>query len=710
MTLALHGKSRRRQASLAFAAILAVLAAFAAAMATGAITPASADEDAYTITNLSYQDFAQPEGIARPGELIRLDFSFELHEDPGTETFSIGGAVEGPMQIALFEEGGQALNMDCGHDTGLFSCSSNGSAAPGTYDFVLLVRSKDVCESGTVYFDVYIVHPSNNGPAPHYTTEPFQVDCSRDTLDGAEVSVDLAMWVGQPEPDTFKLVLERGGSTTETPVKIGQPVTLDVGAGESFLSVQDFGHPWQVRGISCQGLGDAINESGGIRFFMKQGYAMQCAIFMHYPVIELASCYEGTLGEPADAARWGFRAKNIPAGTVFNNHAIAPAVMDLPFSTTEFIELDDWTWRWSEPVEPWEQGLEYSVRYDDLALSYGAYIGVPGTNETIVTPENRCATEVNFSILVCGDFTDDTGLNQSAVFRYQVNGQLLPDGWDADGGTQPCQPAYVTLADITETITVRQITPASWANQPGFPQRRAVFYQDNPQLSAPGDSIEVGFYRADDRIGCYEAGILSVQPLARTDIEPFPGTGLACHVIFNNVRMYVEPEQPTETPTEAPTIPVEDPTAPVEETETPTPSPTNTATATATSTATPSPIVTEPPSPDDGEDGDTTPDPDPEGGEPNPQQPEPSDPGDETDGESDEPEDGEVAGERTAIANPTPVAPNSGNGAVPSEGTAARWAVAGCFLFAASMAFAALGLLAQRRDSTTESRSGASRS
>lgn len=317
-------------------------------------------------------------------------------------------------------------------------------------------------------------------------------------------------------------------------------------------------------------------------------------------------------------------------------------------------------------------------------------------------------SEINFAILVCADLVDTTGLNQPAAFAYEVGGEPLPFTWDGNGGTTTCQPVYLTLADIRDRVTVRQVTPSSWKNQPGFPKRRAIYCQDNTGLSAPGDSIEVGFYRADDEIVCYETGIISLQSFAETDIKPFPGTGLACHVIFNNVRMYVEtePETPTTTPTEEPTVEVtttppaeiETPTAP--STATATATPTATTTLTATPTAPLTPIVTVTPTAVD----DSPATPVPGGGEPNPQEPAPETPTiDASDVEVETPtapDDGEVAGERTTIAGATPLAPHSGDAFAPSEGTTARWAVAACFLFAASMGFTLIGLLRRQHGTT----------
>jgi hypothetical protein len=103
MTLALHGKSRQRQASLVLAAILALFAAVSAGIAAREAGVASANDDPYLVERFSVGDYAEPRGVLRHGELVRIDFELDLHLDPGPDGFTIAGHIEGPVQVNLFE-------------------------------------------------------------------------------------------------------------------------------------------------------------------------------------------------------------------------------------------------------------------------------------------------------------------------------------------------------------------------------------------------------------------------------------------------------------------------------------------------------------------------------------------------------------------------------------------------------------------------------
>ncbi len=300
------------------------------------------------------------------------------------------------------------------------------------------------------------------------------------------------------------------------------------------------------------------------------------------------------------------------------------------------------------------------------------------------------AQPVDVALIICMDHVDATNVDLPAPFTYRVNGEPLGLVFDSNGGHEGCFPIFHTLDDLTQPLLVEQIIPMSWENAPGYPLRRVIHYQDNPQANRPGSSTLVQFAtgKGGDELICYEPGIEGFAPQAL-----LPGTGLACHVVFENVRAEpVTTPTPTATATQ-PQAPTQ-PTQPATSTPTPSPSPTpvggnsvtpmNTASATATGTSTVEPGAGgRADQPNTGEATATSEVPSTGGG---------------GDGSAStvQPEE-TVAGERTPAVGSTPVAPDTGEGGEIAGRHPAVWAVAACFLFALSMSFTLIGMWRRER-------------
>jgi hypothetical protein len=356
-----------------------------------------------------------------------------------------------------------------------------------------------------------------------------------------------------------------------------------------------------------------------------------------------------------------------------------------PVDALDFRADDAIYWRWTGRIENWDQELEWLVRYNDLPYYVRANIGALGSPATLVTPENVCKIPV--SLVLCTDLRDDTNANIPAPFTILVNGSPLAVKHDGNGGGTHCQPVFLELNSIQQTVDVQFLTPATWQHAPGYPQRRVIFNVDNTQLSRPGDSVEVRFYEAGGYRACYEGGIETLNPLTEVEIPPIgPNGGLNCHVVFNSVRV-----ESTETPTPTPTMPTPTPEDPAETPEPPTTNDDPTATPTPPAseesptpgtTQTPEAETTASPTPQPSSGGGTTGNPPSSGGSSGEQGG--------TDGAPAAEET--VAGERTPASGSTPIAPSTGETPELAGTHASVWAVIACLLLAASIGFTTLAL------------------
>ncbi|HMO53667.1 MAG TPA: hypothetical protein PJ994_04115 [Tepidiformaceae bacterium] len=124
MTLALTGKSRRRQTTLVLAAFLALLAAIAGGLATRDAQPALATDNLYRVTTFALIDHTAPDGTFRPGEFVSVVININLIEGVATDGFAFKGSFSDNLQAASYEKAGKTETLKCSVSILAFSCEA----------------------------------------------------------------------------------------------------------------------------------------------------------------------------------------------------------------------------------------------------------------------------------------------------------------------------------------------------------------------------------------------------------------------------------------------------------------------------------------------------------------------------------------------------------------------------------------------------------
>lgn len=542
MTLALTGKSRRRQAALLVAAFLALCGAVVSGIAARDAESANADGVHYQAV-FSLADMAGGDTTLREWELARAELTLTINEELAGEGLILEMDVPDQVQASGYQKFGLMSSLDCSISIVGFTCLSPDGAAEGLYRLQFLVRHRTAaCESGPFTLTTTISHPDDQGSPRAFETNTLTFDCSLPPLLDPEVSIDIQMFSGFPPgavpfPTT---VAEPSGPAYDLYPSFGYPRSFTTTPGSTYLTVAPPGGI-KVVGVTCTGLGSFQRTGNELRLTLEHGEAADCSFLVRAPIIQVQACFEGPLGQHPTGARWGFSSENVDADTPILENRITYFDPDYPdepgpFDLDDFIAHEGDGWQWSAPV-PWdidrEGWMEWRLGYSIGTLS-GVFIDEP--EEEIVTPYNLCpGAPVSVSFTVCSHFLDSSGDPLDTFdFTYVVNGELAAE-IPVREGQDPCEVVPMGVNDLDTVINLSQLTEPGWEHGAGYPKRKITFFPDPTPPGLTGSAIAFKFFWNDssDVLGCHEVG---QQPV----------TDAPCTIVFQNARPSETDPEPIE--------------------------------------------------------------------------------------------------------------------------------------------------------------------